>query len=430
MSAQTSPRYAPLVKIASCGMATVFLGAESGRSGKKAELVAIKRPHEHLLEDPSFRRTLLDEARLASRIHHANVVDVRDVDESERGLQLVMDYVEGASLSQLLVRGAKGGPKVPPAIAIRILLDACAGLHAAHELRGENGEALGLVHRDVSPQNLLVGIDGVARVADFGLAKCMSAGDGSTTQGTLKGKLGYMAPEYVRGRKPDRRADVFALGVVLWESLAGKRLFKGDSEPETIDRVVREIPARVSSMAPEIGEGLDEVVARALEKQPDDRFATAEEMGRALEAAASGAGLIADRAAVGAFVRAAFGAELEERRTEADRSRATPRRSRRVALIALAIAVPLGIAVPLAFRANAKPATATATATTTTTATATATATTTATANANANATANATDPPDPPAAASPDPHTPRRAPSARPRLPPPNPYAPGARTH
>jgi serine/threonine protein kinase len=296
-------------------MATVFLGALQGDLGFR-QLVAIKRPHPHLLDDRGFRDAWLREARLAAGIHHANVVDVRDVEAVGDAIQLVMDYIEGASLGELVAASTRGGERVPAAVAVRVVLDACAGLHAAHEARDDAGGPLGLVHRDVSPQNILVGVDGVARVTDFGIAKCAQAGEQPTTQGMLKGKAGYMAPEYVRGEAVDRRADVFAIGVVLWEALCGKRLFRGDNDGETLGRVLEAKAPPVSecdaSLAP-----LDAIVARALARDRGDRFATAEELAGAIEKEASQHGLVATHADVGRFVRSIVGERLEERRRAA-----------------------------------------------------------------------------------------------------------------
>jgi serine/threonine-protein kinase len=295
-------------------MATVYVGALRGELGFE-QLVALKRPHEHLMEDESFRSALLAEARLASRLRHANVVDVRDVEVHGSSVQLVMDYVEGGSLAQLLGAWQRGGPALPPAVAVRIVLDACAGLHAVHELTGERGEPLGLVHRDVSPQNILVGVDGVARITDFGIAKCVHAAGDPTTQGTLKGKLGYLAPESVRGRAIDRRVDVFALGVCLWEALAGKRLFKGETDGDTVDRVLRQPVPLVSQARPGLGTALDDVVACALARDPGSRFASAREMAEALERAAKPS-LLADGEEVARAVRAAVGEQLAQRQAE------------------------------------------------------------------------------------------------------------------
>ena len=310
-----APRYEPLAKIASGGMATVFVGALKGPLGFQ-QLVAIKRPHEHLLEHASFREALVAEARLASRIHHANVVDVRDIEIVGGSIQLVMDYVEGAALGQLIAAAGRKGKRLPPGVVLRIALDACAGLSAVHDLTDEDGRPLGLVHRDVSPQNILVGLDGVARITDFGVATAEEMSRTPTTQGTLKGKLGYMAPEYIRGRRPDRRADVFALGVVIWEALSGRRLFKGTNEGETMDRVLHEAAPPVGEDVIEIGGALDAILARALEKDPDVRFGSAEELQAALEETARRAGLVATHAEVAREVREAVGELLERRRKE------------------------------------------------------------------------------------------------------------------
>ena len=327
MSAQTSPgsasaapddgrRYVLLFKLASGGAADVFVGAARGALGFR-QLVAIKRPHPHLVEDPAARGALLAEARLAARLHHANVVDVRDVelegDPRSGTVQLVMDYVDGEALGALLVRWSQGGPPLPAAVAIRIVLDAAAGLHAAHELVGDDGQSLGLVHRDVSPQNVLVGLDGVARVADFGIAKGIESSERPTTDGALKGKVGYMSPEYVRGHAIDRRADVFALGVVLWEALTGKRLFRGASDVETLERIAAARVPRPSEVVPALGDRLDAVVARALERIPEARWPTARAFASALEDAAR-PDLVARAEQVAEHVRAALGDELEARR--------------------------------------------------------------------------------------------------------------------
>ncbi len=305
-------RYEVMVKVASGGMATVYVGRLSGAVGF-SRLVAIKRAHPHLAEDPSFRRLLVAEAKLASRIHHPNVVAVQDVEESDGELLLVMDYVEGASLAQLLALSGDDG--VPRGVATRVVLDACAGLHAAHTLTGDDGEALGIVHRDVSPHNVLVGVDGVARIADFGIAKSTghTGSDGHTSTGTLKGKVAYMAPEYVEHGALDRRGDVFALGVVAWELFARRRLFRGGNDIETLRAVASaEVPTLASvdaALAP-----LDDVVLTALSRDPDQRFQTALAFAEALETAAGRAGLLGKHADVARCVKGVAGEALAERR--------------------------------------------------------------------------------------------------------------------
>jgi serine/threonine-protein kinase len=349
--------HVPLAKIASGGMATVFVArAPSG------ELRAIKRPHAHLVEDAAFLGELTREAAIAARIDHPNVARVHGLEGANEALVLVMNYVEGATLSELLAAAARGEAAFEAKVAVRVLLDACAGLHAVHELAGEDGAPLGLVHRDVSPQNLLVGRDGVTRVADFGLAKASQSKEASSTTGALKGKLGYLAPEYVRGLKQDRRADVFALGVVLWEALAKKRLFRGSNEAETIERVVHDDAPKLSSLDASLAP-LDPIAQRALEKSPSNRFATALELHDALETAARAAGLVATNEEVGLAVDRAVGASLEARRravAEALRALDRPKRMRRV-ILASAAAIAVSAAIVGVFSHRAPPPSAPAT---------------------------------------------------------------------
>jgi eukaryotic-like serine/threonine-protein kinase len=308
-------RYEVLFKLASGGMATVHVGRKRGPLGF-SRVVAIKRAHPHLLEDESFVRMLVDEARLASQLHHPNVVAVLDV-EREGGdtpdLSLVMEYVEGASMSELFGAVEARGERLPPGIAARLVLDACEGLQNAHELSDEQGQPLGLVHRDVSPHNILVGVDGLARVSDFGIAKVTRRSADSTT-GSLKGKLSYMAPEYVESGELDARADVFGLGIVLWEALAGRKLFVGQTEVEVLQRVAKAEVPLVSELVPELSPDFDALLGSALARLPEERFTTMRAFGTALGTLAQRSGLLASHAEVGALVRSLFGARLEERR--------------------------------------------------------------------------------------------------------------------
>ena len=312
MSGAATSRYDTIVKLASGGMATVWVGTVRGALGFR-QLVAIKKPHPHLLEDTSYRNELIAEARLASLISHANVVDVRDVEVDGDEISLVMDYIEGASLGELVVAAAKRGMQLPPRVAVRIALDALAGLHAAHELIDERGRHVGLVHRDISPQNILVGVDGLARVADFGIAK-FSNKKSETSEGSLKGKLAYMAPEYLRGETIDRRFDVFAVGIVLWESLAGRRLFRGANEAETVRLLLDHTPESLAKVAP-VAAALDGVVMTALARALDERFQNAQAMAAALESTALAAGLCGGHTEVAATLKDLVGPSIEERRT-------------------------------------------------------------------------------------------------------------------
>ncbi|HHH31633.1 MAG TPA: serine/threonine protein kinase [Polyangiaceae bacterium] len=307
-------RYELLTKLAAGGMGTVYVGRLRGAAGFR-RLVAIKRAHPHLLEQPSFSRMLIKEAELASAIHHPNAVAVQDVEELDGELLLIMDYVDGVPLSRLLAAcDPKEDDPVPPRVAVRIIADICAGLHACHTCTDEMGEPLGLVHRDVSPQNVLVGADGQARLTDFGIAKSLVRDDKLTQTGTIRGKSGYMAPEYATDGRLDQRSDVFAVGVVLWETLAGRRLFRGSTELETLRHLTEKDAPLVSSAAPWVGTALDDVIATALRRDPERRFRSAEALGRALEEAARGEGLMGRHREVAEEVDGRFGTELAERR--------------------------------------------------------------------------------------------------------------------
>jgi serine/threonine-protein kinase len=275
-------RYEILGEIASGGMATVFLGRVTGAKGFQ-RLVAIKRLHPHLESEEDFVAMFLDEARLAAKIRHPNCVATLDVEDQE-GLYIVMEYIEGDRLLGLLRHAAKTGERIPPPVAVRIALDTLAGLHAAHELRDDDGELLGLVHRDVSPQNVLIGVDGVARLTDFGIAKATSRLT-VTRDGQLKGKIAYMAPEQTKRVEIDRRVDIFAMGIITWEMLTSKKLFNGESDVEVLNQLLFEPIPRLKDSAPGIPAALDAVVMKALERDPAKRYSTALEFAEALERA-------------------------------------------------------------------------------------------------------------------------------------------------
>jgi cell division septation protein DedD len=309
---QRLERYELVGELASGGMATVYLGRLVGVGGFQ-RFVAIKRLHPHLASEDDFVEMFLDEARLAASIHHPNVVPILEVGTSERGYFLVMEYVEGDTLARLLARAFTMGQKIPVPILVRMLLDTLAGLHAAHELKDENDEVLGVVHRDVSPQNILVGIDGAARITDFGVARAATRLS-STRAGQLKGKLAYMAPEQAKGIEIDRRADLFSIGTVLWEVLASKRLFKGEGEAETLNRVLFEPIPRLRQAAPEVPSALEMVTMRSLEREADKRYASAAEMGDALERAARTTVGIAAGRDVAQYVQSILGDEIANQR--------------------------------------------------------------------------------------------------------------------
>jgi serine/threonine-protein kinase len=264
-------------------MATVHLGRLLGAAGFR-RLVAVKRLHLHLAQDPYFRSMLIDEARLAARVHHPNVVGTIDAVAADGQLLVVMEYVHGESLSVLLGALQTRGDRVPLSIASAIVSDTLYGLHAAHEARDERGDPLGLVHRDVSPPNVLVGTDGVARVADFGIAK--AAGRVQLTRaGQLKGKFAYMAPEQLAGEALDRRADIYAASAILWEMIVGRPIVVGQTEADVFrEAMLGPIPSP-RQIVPDVPAALEEALMRGLSRDPGDRYATAREMALALEAA-------------------------------------------------------------------------------------------------------------------------------------------------
>ena len=244
--------------------------------------VALKRLHSHLASDPFFGSLLKAEARLAARVHHPNVVPLLDVVSLETGeIILVMDYVHGETLGALLGASLRRGQRIPIRVAVAVMSGALIGLHAAHEAKSEGGVPLRLVHGDVSPHNVIVGVDGAARILDFGVAR---AGDAAAQPGRVIGTPAYMAPERLRGEPFDRRSDIFGAGVILWEMLVLERLFSSRGESALIERRDRKIPPPSKKNA-SVPAALDQVVARALHPVASERFATAREFARALEAA-------------------------------------------------------------------------------------------------------------------------------------------------
>jgi serine/threonine-protein kinase len=290
-------------------MATVYVARQLGAAGFE-RIVVIKRVHRHHLGNREFYRMFLDEARVASHVRHPNVVPVIDTVEQEGELFLVMEYVESAALSSLLRVTAGEGDRIPPAIACRIMADTLAGLHAAHEARDLRGTPLEIVHRDVSPQNIIIGIDGTSRLIDFGVAKAAHRLT-ETKSGSLKGKLAYMSPEQAMGKDIDRRVDIFAAGVALHESLTGRRLFHGENDLDTMRRITEMPVPDPSSSAPGVPFALDAVVQRALVRDPGGRFQTAAEFLDALEAALP----LAPPREVGAYLHIKCAERLEERRS-------------------------------------------------------------------------------------------------------------------
>ena len=277
-------RYELCFELASGGMASVYLARIDGVSGFE-KLVALKRIHKHLAKEKGYVDMFLDEARIASRITHPNVCSVFDFGEVDGEHYIAMEYLVGEPLSRLMSRAAgdpthRRSPLLPMRMAC-IIADACEGLHAAHELKDANGDLLHVVHRDVSPRNLFVTYDGAVQVVDFGIASARQRLHHTST-GQVKGTFAYMAPEQLTAHGIDRRADIWSLGVALWEMLAVKRLFKRDTTANTIHSVLYEEISPPSTHRAQVPPELDRIVMKALARDPKDRWPTAREMGRAL----------------------------------------------------------------------------------------------------------------------------------------------------
>jgi serine/threonine-protein kinase len=289
------------------GFATVHVGKRFGARGF-SKTVAIKRLHAQFANDRDCVAMLVDEANVAAQVHHPNVVSSIDLVQEDRELFLVFEYVHGVPLSALRKLATARQVQVPIPIAVSILSGALRGLHAAHEATSATGAPLGVIHRDVSPSNVLVGVDGGARLLDFGVARALGRVV-RTADGNIKGKLGYMAPEQLRSEALDRRTDLFAAGAVLWELLAGSALFSGETEAEVIQRTLEGVIPDLVARRPDSPPALGRLLARALSPQASARFQTALDMAEALEACAPPAS--AD--AVGQFVRELAGEELTKR---------------------------------------------------------------------------------------------------------------------
>jgi eukaryotic-like serine/threonine-protein kinase len=299
-------RYLLYEPIASGGMATVHYGRLVATGGF-SRAVAIKRLHPALATDPDFLATFLDEARIAARVRHPNVVSVLDVVSDAEELFLVMEYVHGETLARLVRAASQCSERVPLPVSAAIVSGVLHGLHAAHEATNEEGEPLGIVHRDVSPQNVLIGTDGAPHLVDFGIAKAIGRTQ-TTRDGQLKGKLPYMAVEQLRGQPVSRRTDVYAACVVLWELLTGERMFQGE-DAAIYGKVLDGCRVPPIELVPELPPELDALVMRGLSLDPEARHSTARGMALELERIVRPA----TASEVGSWVAGVAGEVLEDR---------------------------------------------------------------------------------------------------------------------
>ncbi len=274
-------RYELLMEVSHGGMATLYLARMSGPE-KFEKLLAIKKIHPHLSREPEFIAMFLDEARIAALIQHPNVATIFDLGEVDDSFFIAMEYIHGQNLREILREAARRKIRIPWEYSVSIIARAAAGLHAAHELTGPDGKPLQVVHRDVSPQNILLTYTGHVKVVDFGIAYAAEK-LGHTAAGTLKGKAAYMSPEQANGERLDRRSDIFSLGIVLYESVCMKRLFRKENQTATLMRVREARVPAPSKVATDIPLELERIIMKSLAKDPDDRYSTTREMAEDLE---------------------------------------------------------------------------------------------------------------------------------------------------
>ena len=293
-------------------MAEIWLARQRGLAGFQ-RFIVIKKILSHLSEQKTFKDMFLDEARTSAQLNHPNVVQIYDLGNEAGAYYIAMEFIAGENLAAIAWRGMKRGKPFPPPFAARVIADACKALHYAHHLKGPSGMPLEIVHRDISPQNLLVTYEGELKVVDFGIAKAATKSEHTKT-GMLKGKFSYMSPEQCLGATVDMRSDIFALGILLYELCTGKRLFKHESELMILDMITKRSVVSPSSVAPGITQGLEDIILRALEKDVNVRFQTAQQMQIALEEYLRNEGHQATNADIAAYMRELFADKIEEKR--------------------------------------------------------------------------------------------------------------------
>src|SRR5688572_14349718 len=301
-------KYRILSQLGEGGSATVYLAVARGPSGF-SKLVVLKTLKRSVSDEPELQRMFLNEARLAARLNHPNVVQTNEVIE-DRGLPvIVMEYLEGQPLAKLLLV-ARGG--LPLTTHLRVIADALNGLHHAHELTDFDGTRLGLVHRDMTPQNVFVTYDGHTKVLDFGIAKLAGANRPETETGVIKGKLRYMPPEQITGENIDRRTDIYAVGVMLWEAAAGEQMWKGLTDAQVMHQVLNGKIPSPRTVRPDVPERIEQICMKALSSDPEERHATAAELEADLEGALDELGSRVTQRSVGKTVSDLFAVERKQ----------------------------------------------------------------------------------------------------------------------
>ena len=298
--------------IAEGGMAAVWAARMKGSRGFQ-KVVAIKTMLPDLSDDENFEAMFHDEARLIARIRHPHIVEMVDLGDEDGMLYIVMEWVDGDTLFTLN-RRAKSRGGIPLPLLLRIASDACAGLHAAHELRDDSGKPLGLVHRDVSPQNVMISEGGIVKIVDFGVAKAAGRMHETRVAGLMKGKVPYLSPEQLAGEKVDRRSDIFSFGIVLYAMVSGRHPFRAQEDSKTIENISTRAPVPLSELAPDTHPELEAIILKALEKDPADRWQTCAEMQRALDQLLGSMGTTVTDGDVAAFLHDVLGDLIEERR--------------------------------------------------------------------------------------------------------------------
>ena len=320
MSIESAPkmlgRYQILALLATGGMAEIFLAKQTGIKGFE-RLVAVKKIHSHLARQPHFVEMFFDEARIAAQLNHPNIVQIFDIGQEDEDYYIAMEYLEGESLGYLVKKALEMGYVLPPELSAGIVAQICNALDYAHNFRDENGDPMHIVHRDVSPHNIIVLYSGGVKLVDFGIAKAASQIH-HTVVGTMKGKLTYMSPEQYYGKPVDSRADVFALGVILWELLTHRRLFKRDNEAATTQAVLSEAIPRVRELNPKAPADFDELVHQALQRDPAARLESAAEMGKRIWESLRACGTMIGTNEIAAFVNTILGERVQTKRVLLD----------------------------------------------------------------------------------------------------------------